>query len=77
MSERTDWIHDSILERNRRLRREEEIERTLRDANGAINLRWAWAQLRRIGSAGQSWFIVSLVGELAPNTHACMSDPLM
>jgi len=29
---------------------------------GGITFRWLWAQLRKIAAAGESWFVVSLVG---------------
>ncbi|KAG8929206.1 glycerol ethanol, ferric requiring protein [Tulasnella sp. 417] len=57
-----DWIHDSILERNRRLRNDREIATSLRGTHGEITMQWAWAQFLRLSSAGQSWFVVSLAG---------------
>lgn len=33
--------------------------------NGGMTLRWLWAQIRKIAAAGESWFVVSLVGMLA------------
>ncbi|KAG8977408.1 glycerol ethanol, ferric requiring protein [Tulasnella sp. 425] len=57
-----DWIQDSILERNRRLRDDREIATSLRGAHGEITQQWVWAQLLRLSSAGQSWFVVSLAG---------------
>ena len=32
--------------------------------NGGVTLRWLWAQIRKIAAAGESWFVVSLVGTL-------------
>jgi hypothetical protein len=60
-----DWIQDSILERNRRLRSERNISSVMRGPGGAVTLPWLWAQIRKIASAGQSWFVVSLVGKLS------------
>ncbi|KAG8926196.1 glycerol ethanol, ferric requiring protein [Tulasnella sp. 418] len=57
-----DWIHDTILERNRRLRTERNIESTLRGTRGEITVSWLWAQSRKVVAAGQSWFVVSLAG---------------
>lgn len=57
-----DWIHDSILDRNRRLRRQEEIDSTLESSRGSINLRHIWAQSRKILGYSQSWLIITLVG---------------
>ena len=33
--------------------------------NGGVTFRWLWAQMRKIAAAGESWFVVSLVGMLA------------
>ncbi|KAF8712293.1 chloride channel, partial [Rhizoctonia solani] len=57
-----DWIQDSILERNRRLRTSRDIQSSLRDAQGGINPPWAKAQIQKLIATGQSWFVVSLVG---------------
>ncbi|CEL60646.1 putative chloride channel protein UM03490-D OS=Ustilago maydis (strain 521 / FGSC 9021) GN=UM11084,2 PE=3 SV=1 [Rhizoctonia solani AG-1 IB] len=57
-----DWIQDSILERNRRLRASRDIQTSLRDAQGGINPPWAKAQIQKLIATGQSWFVVSLVG---------------
>ena len=32
------------------------------DPNGRITFRWLWTQIRKIAVAGESWFVVSLVG---------------
>ena len=32
------------------------------DPNGRISLHWLWTQMRKIAVAGESWFVVSLVG---------------
>lgn len=65
-----DWIQDSILERNRRLRNDREIATSLRGAHGEITQQWVWAQLLRLSSAGQSWFVVSLAGRSAMRAFA-------
>ncbi|CAE7226041.1 unnamed protein product [Rhizoctonia solani] len=57
-----DWIQDSILERNRRLRTSRDIQTSLRDSQGRINSPWVRAQVQKLIAAGQSWFVVSLVG---------------
>ncbi|CAE6458794.1 unnamed protein product, partial [Rhizoctonia solani] len=57
-----DWIQDSILERNRRLRTSRDIQTSLRDSQGRINSPWAKAQMKKIIASGQSWFVVGLVG---------------
>ena len=35
------------------------------DPNGRITLHWLWTQTRKIAVAGESWFVVSLVGTSA------------
>ncbi|KAH7339880.1 Cl-channel protein [Rhizoctonia solani] len=57
-----DWIQDSILERNRRLRTSRDIQSSLRDSQGRINSPWAKAQMQKLIASGQSWFVVGLVG---------------
>ncbi|THH05633.1 hypothetical protein EW145_g4647 [Phellinidium pouzarii] len=59
-----DWIEDSILERNRRLRiaEHERVEQTYRGPNGEITLSWVWIQVLRAISASQTWLVVSLAG---------------
>ncbi|THH14591.1 hypothetical protein EW146_g5756 [Bondarzewia mesenterica] len=57
-----DWIEDSIIERNRRLRLAKHLQTSTRGPNGEITLRWLWSQIRKILSASQAWFVVSLVG---------------
>jgi chloride channel 3/4/5 len=60
-----DWIQDSIVERNRRLRHARKKRTILRNRPPGTRgtLVWLWTQLSTIARAGQSWFIVSLVGE--------------
>ncbi|KAK7473207.1 glycerol ethanol, ferric requiring protein [Stygiomarasmius scandens] len=57
-----DWIQDSILERNRRIRNARSLGDATRDPRGRITISWLWSQLRRAVDTGQSWFVVSLVG---------------
>lgn len=57
-----DWIQDSILERNRRLRTSRDIQTSLRDSQGRINPPWVKAQIQKLIAAGQSWFVVSIAG---------------
>ena len=59
-----DWIQDSILERNRRIRHANEVYASShRGPHGEITRQWLRAQLRKAVDAGQTWFVVSLVGE--------------
>ena len=60
----TDWIQDSILERKRRLRnaRKTHILRSLPRGSNAMSRR-LWAQLKHTMDAGQTWFVISIVGE--------------
>ncbi|KAJ6508108.1 Cl-channel protein [Mycena vulgaris] len=51
-----DWIQDSILERNRRVR---DARGGPRGDSGPARVEW---QVRRALDAGQTWFVVSLVG---------------
>lgn len=62
--EMIDWIHDSTLERKRRLRNAQSIQSSQRlGSQGEITVSWLIAQVRKAASAGQSWFVVTLVGE--------------
>lgn len=76
-----DWIQDSILERNRRIRHANSVYASSRGPSGEINLPWLWAQFRKVVEAGQTWFVVSLVGEhmdmpLLPNVLiSCIMFP--
>ena len=58
-----DWIQDSILERNRRIRHAKVYAVSHRGPRGELTFRWFWAQLRNVVDAAQTWFVVSLVGE--------------
>ncbi|GJE92775.1 Cl-channel protein [Phanerochaete sordida] len=57
-----DWVQDSIIERNRRIRKSKELHSIHRGPRGEVTLRWIWVQLKRVLDAGQSWLVVSLVG---------------
>ncbi|TFK66499.1 hypothetical protein BDN72DRAFT_145044 [Pluteus cervinus] len=57
-----DWIEDSILERSRRLHNARTVYASHRGPRGEVTIPWLWAQFRKIMDAGQSWFVVSLVG---------------
>ncbi|KAL5523651.1 hypothetical protein ACEPAG_7824 [Sanghuangporus baumii] len=57
-----DWIEDSILERNRRLRTAHRVDSTHRGPNGEITASWVWAQVLRALTASQTWLVVSLAG---------------
>lgn len=58
----SDWIQDSIVERNRRIRKSKQLHSIHRGPRGEVTVRWIWVQLKRILDAGQSWLVVSLVG---------------
>ncbi|CAL1706212.1 unnamed protein product [Somion occarium] len=58
----THWVQDSIIERNRRIRKSRTRYHTHRGHDGRGMLIWIWAQFKKLADAGQSWFIVSLVG---------------
>ncbi|KAF8499678.1 voltage-gated chloride channel [Russula emetica] len=57
-----DWIEDSILERSRRLREAKDVYPSSANANGRITLSWLISQVRKLLTASQSWFVVSIVG---------------
>ncbi|KAI0268814.1 voltage-gated chloride channel [Gloeopeniophorella convolvens] len=57
-----DWIEDSIIERNRRLREARDVYAARRGPNGKITFPWLISQMRKVVVASQSWFVVSLVG---------------
>lgn len=61
-----DWIQDSILERNRRINKAQTVYNEERGPKGEVTIPWLWAQLRKVADAGQTWFVVSLVGESHP-----------
>ncbi|OCH88114.1 Cl-channel protein [Obba rivulosa] len=68
-----DWIQDSIIERNRRLRTAREIRTTNRGPRGEFTIPWLWSKLRMVTDAGQTWFVVSLVGMCIGVNAALMS----
>ncbi|KAL4260193.1 Chloride channel protein [Pleurotus pulmonarius] len=58
-----DWIEDSILERNRRIRASRQLGNASQHRpRGEITMEWLRCQWRRLIDTGQSWFVVSLVG---------------
>ncbi|TDL26017.1 hypothetical protein BD410DRAFT_716180 [Rickenella mellea] len=57
-----DWIQDSILERNQRLRAARFESNSRRGPNGEITMALAWAWVQKAANATQTWFIVSLAG---------------
>ncbi|KAJ7049658.1 Cl-channel protein [Mycena amicta] len=57
-----DWIQDSVLERHRRIRESRNLHKPHRGPRGELTVSWLWTQTRRLLNAGQSWFVVSLVG---------------
>ncbi|KAF8199932.1 Cl-channel protein [Mycena galopus ATCC 62051] len=57
-----DWIQDSILERNRRIRATRKFNASHRGPHGEVTVSWLWTQFRRALDGGQTWFVVSLVG---------------
>ncbi|KAI0930011.1 hypothetical protein AcV5_006822 [Taiwanofungus camphoratus] len=57
-----DWIQDSVIERNRRLRTAQKLYGIHQGSRGEGTLAWVWSRLWRIAYASQSWFVVSLVG---------------
>ncbi|KAG5717997.1 putative chloride channel protein, partial [Termitomyces sp. T112] len=58
-----DWIQDSILERNRRIRTAHSYSAPARVRRGpGRSWFWLWSQVRKAMDMGQSWFVVSLAG---------------
>ncbi|KAJ7121295.1 Cl-channel protein [Mycena crocata] len=57
-----DWIQDSILERNRRIRDSRTLYASHRGPHGEVTVSWLWTQFRKALDTGQTWFVVSLVG---------------
>ncbi|KAG2101302.1 chloride channel [Suillus discolor] len=57
-----DWIQDSIVERNRRIRNAKAAQVAYRGPSGEITPTWVWAQLWRFLRAGEPWLVISLVG---------------
>ncbi|KAF9050065.1 voltage-gated chloride channel [Panaeolus papilionaceus] len=57
-----DWIQDSFLERKRRLRNARNVYRPRRGPRGEGVLSSLWVQFRKAVDAGQSWFVISLIG---------------
>ncbi|KAH0828174.1 chloride channel [Lanmaoa asiatica] len=57
-----DWIQDSIIERNRRIRDADKSRTAYRGPNGEITPAWVWAQCWKLVTAGESWLVITLVG---------------
>ncbi|TFK44275.1 Cl-channel protein [Crucibulum laeve] len=57
-----DWIQDSILERNRRIRATKDSYAPRRGPRGEVTLDWLWSHVKKAADTGQNWFVVSLVG---------------
>ncbi|KAI0688187.1 Cl-channel protein [Cytidiella melzeri] len=57
-----DWIQDSVIERNRRIRKSRQLHTTHRGGRGALTFWWLWSKVKNLLDAGQSWFVVTLVG---------------
>ncbi|KAG1767420.1 chloride channel [Suillus occidentalis] len=57
-----DWIQDSIVERNRRVRNARAARAAYRGPRGEITPAWVWAQFWRFLRAGEPWLVISLVG---------------
>ena len=57
-----DWIQDSMLERNRRIRHAKTTYASHRGPHGEITMEWLWSQFRKVVDDGQVWFVVGLVG---------------
>lgn len=51
------------MERNRRIR-EERARSAYRGPRGEITPAWLWAQFWRLVTAGESWFVITLAGQL-------------
>jgi hypothetical protein len=46
--------------------------------NAGITFRWLWAQIRKIAVAGESWFVVSLVGTfVVAQSHVIEAEETM
>ena len=71
-----DWIQDSIIERNRRQRAARKRQTPYHGPRGELSLAWIWSQLQNIAHAGQSWFVVSVVGEFATASLLSSADGL-
>jgi chloride channel 3/4/5 len=66
-----DWIQDSILERNRRIRNAQTHATPSRGPGGQWTWPWLWSQARKAVDAGHSWFVVGLVGEYLAASSLC------
>ncbi|KAG6920141.1 hypothetical protein DXG01_004907 [Tephrocybe rancida] len=57
-----DWIQDSILERNRRIRTANSYTTPHARLRSRASWPWLWYQARKAMDISQSWFVVSLAG---------------
>ncbi|KAF8837685.1 hypothetical protein BDN67DRAFT_1026839 [Paxillus ammoniavirescens] len=67
-----DWIQDSIIEKNRRIRDADKARTAYRGANGEITPAWVWAQCWKLLTAGESWFVITLVGGIFIGVNAAL-----
>ncbi|KIJ49687.1 hypothetical protein M422DRAFT_777607 [Sphaerobolus stellatus SS14] len=57
-----DWVEDSMIQRNCRLRQERRMHNMRYEEHNKSGLSWFWAQIVKAANAGQGWFIISLAG---------------
>ncbi|KAF8972994.1 voltage-gated chloride channel [Flammula alnicola] len=57
-----DWIQDSVLERKRRLRHARTSYIPRRSPRGLGTVSRLWAQVKKAMDAGQTWFVLSIIG---------------
>ncbi|KAF8647110.1 hypothetical protein AX16_006942 [Volvariella volvacea WC 439] len=57
-----DWIEDSVRERRRRIENARTLYASRRGPHGEVTFSSIWSQFRKVVDAGQSWFVVTLVG---------------
>ncbi|KAF8588706.1 Cl-channel protein [Ramaria rubella] len=57
-----DWIEDSMIERNRRLRKERQLQSTQRHLHDSLSPQSLWIQIVKATRAGQGWFVITLAG---------------
>ncbi|KAF8520392.1 Cl-channel protein [Hysterangium stoloniferum] len=51
-----------MIERNRRVRKERQIQRAEHDIHPRFSLQWTWTQIVKAARAGQGWFVICLAG---------------
>lgn len=57
-----DWIEDSMLERNRRLREERQAELAAGSLERQTNLQRIWLRTRKLMIDMQGWLVISIAG---------------